>query len=53
MIFITRVNKLGDINSYINKPVIDRTIENNEENVIGEVVEAIELDNYYELTIKI
>ena len=63
--FKIKVSKEGNINSYINKPVLNRTLSLEEstnvymfndmpkEIVIGIISDAIELKDYYELTIKL
>ena len=48
----TKVSKVGKTEDYLNMPVIDRYSEDkSEERVIGVVIEAVEVGNYYELTI--
>ena len=63
--FKIKVSKEGNINSYINKPVLNRTLSLEEstnvymfndmpkEIVIGIISDAIELEDYYELTIRL
>jgi hypothetical protein len=62
VIFKTKMRKYGDVKSYINKPVVDRMTGyidinkgigeiNNESKVIGVVMDAIELDDCFEVTL--
>jgi len=63
--FKIKVSKEGNINSYVNKPVLNRILSIEEstniymfndmpkEIVIGIISDAVELDNCYELTIKL
>ena len=63
--FKIKVSKEGNINSYINKPVLNRTLSLEEstnvymfndmpkEIIIGIISDAIELEDYYELTIRL
>lgn len=53
--FKTIVPKNGDINSYINKPFLDRISVDDpfESKAIGVISDAIEVEDGYELTINI
>jgi len=63
--FKIKVSKEGNIDSYINKPVLNRILSIEEstnvymfndmpkEIIIGIISDAIELEDYYELTIRL
>lgn len=58
MILKTRVRKLGNIESYVGLPVTDlpftyNPVENQKVRAIGIINEAVELEDSYELSIKI
>lgn len=53
MIFKTIVSKQGDIKSYINKPVWDKRENLNDQKEIGTIIKAVEIENGFELTIKL
>jgi hypothetical protein len=59
-----KVDKSGDIDSYLNKPVLDRMTRvldlstnsisgNDDSKVIGVISEAVEMENCFELTLTI
>lgn len=64
LIFKTKIDKHGNVESYINKPVVDKFASeidftkpivelNPQSKIIGVITEAIELEDCFELTIKI